>query len=427
MAHNQNNADTPDRGAEEAEEEIFIDCGASPELRRSARTSSRKRASTGGQSSNKPKKRDKKMAQPQGTQEASSPATPLPQQTGGPTGPTPNPFSSLGATPGDPLLAGMQAMLTGMEGRLSMATANLQANVTVKIDGAMAAIGDLRTRVDKQDEKIDGIIDNVTSKIHEEIHRITGKPPVDPLDSGFPRLVAPDGTDSLNPDESSRRYSSSYASALASLPPESIMEPARPAGSKRENDYWIARKALRIRPIKDGDPVRSTKDYLSQILNLDEVTIESLGPFRAERVPFGPKSRQKHEMLVRFGSVEARDIVKGAASNLAGRGSDYGIRLELPNHLKTAMKHLQQISYDIRTKYPDARRNVLYDDASLDLVLDFCLTDGQAWRRLTAAQARERLKKKRTVVGRETLGEAELDDILDGRGRSTGGSGAANE
>ena len=65
--------------------------------------------------------------------------------------------------------------------------------------------------------------------------------------------------------------------------------------------------------------------------------------------------------------------MRSAASSLAGLGSEYGVKLEVPNHLKPAMKALQTVSYDIRQWHPEARRNILFEDESMDLILDFCL------------------------------------------------------
>ena len=117
-------------------------------------------------------------------------------------------------------------------------------------------------------------------------------------------------------------------------------------------------------------------------------------------------------------STETRDAVRGAARNLAGKGPDYGIRLELPNHLKSTMKTLQSVSYDIKKRHPGSRRNVLFDDESMDLVLDICV-DGDSWRRVTSAQAKARSKKtkaRKTAGDRMNLDEAELDRLLEPSG-----------
>ena len=75
------------------------------------------------------------------------------------------------------------------------------------------------------------------------------------------------------------------------------------------------------------------------------------------------------------------------------------------------MKALHSMSYHIKQKHSDARRNVLFDDEAMTLVLDVCLEEGGHWRRITAEQAKSRNKKK---VGdrRLTLDDEELDDLL---------------
>lgn len=75
------------------------------------------------------------------------------------------------------------------------------------------------------------------------------------------------------------------------------------------------------------------------------------------------------------------------------------------------MKALQTLSYDLKQKHRDARSNVLFDDDSLDLVLDFSLGEGQPWRRVTSEQARKRTKKASAATG-SRIDEGELEDIL---------------
>ena len=77
------------------------------------------------------------------------------------------------------------------------------------------------------------------------------------------------------------------------------------------------------------------------------------------------------------------------------------------------MKALQQVSYNIKQKHQNARRNILYEDDSLDLVLDFCLGEGQPWRRLSSGQAKSKAKVvSGKLPGREAVGDDELDLIL---------------
>ena len=177
-------------------------------------------------------------------------------------------------------------------------------------------------------------------------------------------------------------------------------------------DYWACRRALRIRPVGSGEDKEEALKFMRDHLKLDESFLRCVSDLQVERIPYGPKSKIRDEMLIRFRTVEARDVVRGAATNLAGLGPNYGIRLEIANHMKTDMKALQAVSYDIKQRHRDARRNVLFDDDSMELVLDFCLSEGAAWKRLTAGQARSRKRQTRGPTARAGLDEGELDEIL---------------
>ena len=201
---------------------------------------------------------------------------------------------------------------------------------------------------------------------------------------------------SITMDESLTTGSRSYAAAVAGGRQEASRE------DRREVEYWRSRRSLRLRPVADGDEVEVAIKYMSEMLRLDGAFLKMIrGRFTAKRVPFGPKARYKHEILVSFESVEARDVVRSAATNLAGKGPEFGVRLEVPNHLKTAMRSLQTLSHELRQKNPEARRNILYDDESQNLVLDFQLRTAAPWRRVTSSQAMaKRADGRRRRVGR---------------------------
>ena len=138
-----------------------------------------------------------------------------------------------------------------------------------------------------------------------------------------------------------------------------------------ELEYWEARRALRLCPILAGDPIKAVNTFIKEHLRLDEDFLDCLGPISVRRVPAGPAAKMKGEVIVAFQSVEVRDAVRAAARNLAGKSSDFGVRLEIPNRLKSSMKSLQSMAYEIRQKFPQSRTNVLFDDDALELVLDF--------------------------------------------------------
>ena len=107
--------------------------------------------------------------------------------------------------------------------------------------------------------------------------------------------------------------------------------------------------------------------FLSQRLRLGEDVVSDMGDCSLRRIPPSKNSTIKGEVTVEFPSVELRDIVRGAAYNLAGM-PEAGIRLEIPHHLMANFKALNAASYRLKQKYKDCRRNVKFDDEDMDLV-----------------------------------------------------------
>ena len=108
----------------------------------------------------------------------------------------------------------------------------------------------------------------------------------------------------------------------------------------------------------------------------------------------GPGANVTGMVIVVFSSVEIRDSVRRSARELAG-DRDAGVRLEIPYYLKPSLKALESVSYSLKKKFPDVRRNIRFDDENMNLALDFN-TDPEGsgnWRRLTPDQA-TKLRKK---------------------------------
>ena len=162
--------------------------------------------------------------------------------------------------------------------------------------------------------------------------------------------------------------------------------------------------------------MEAVRGYMKEFLKMDPKTIEDIGSFRTQRVPAGPGAKFKNEVVVTYRSVEARDAVKGSARNLAGRGQEFGVRLEIPNRLKTAMNALQSASYAIKQRHPEARRNVLLEDETMDLVLDFCTKEGEPWRRMTSKQAKDRKARSGSAGAKLRVCDDELDRLLNDAG-----------
>ena len=365
------------------EDDVFVDAEEEVTPRRSGR----KRRSTAGNST--PNLASKKPKQSKMPTERSPGARKGQDTTGNKPG-------KQAAPPGvqddqDAFWARMGGLLGEMETRLKRETNDVK-------DQLGQAIGDLGTRVGRTEKRLDEITDEVHQIIDRRLASSMQILPQGPT----PSAVSP----SASPPPKT------YATAVQSHG-LAASKPGRPARS-REDEYWRCRKALRLRPIEGSDGAQAVRDFITNHLKQDEDFLDSLGPFDVQRIPSGPAARIRKEAVVFFASVDARDAVKGAAKNLAGKSSDYGVRLELPNHLKSAMQSIQSVSYQIKKKYPESRRNVLFDDGTMDLVLDFSISEGKNWRRLTSSQARERKKKSSVNPGeRLNVDAAELDGILE--------------
>lgn len=46
---------------------------------------------------------------------------------------------------------------------------------------------------------------------------------------------------------------------------------------KREEDYWMCRRAVRIHPANDGNKMEAVRTYLKDCLKMSESTMSSLG------------------------------------------------------------------------------------------------------------------------------------------------------
>ena len=326
------------------------------------------------------------------------------------------------------MLGGTEARMTtrieGTESRLKAETAVVREALENKLDGEAGTVEDLKKRMAYQENRLSSLEGNIYSMVDE---RIAAKIPTTQESLREPEeieeVVHRAWGSPKRPTYATKASAATSLRPLSSAPaskPLPVLDPAK----RKDEAYWKCRRSVRIRPIEAKDVASGLKSYLRDFLKLSEQSIDALGLERSsvERIPYGPKSKHQKEVVVCFPSTEARDVVKGAARNLANLGPEYGVRLEIPNHMKSAMQALQTVSYDIKQKHPGARRNVLFDDAAQELVLDFSTAEGQPWKRIStrqAKQAKSRRKKGKEESGRD-IRDGELDVILGLQGGTSG-------
>ena len=144
----------------------------------------------------------------------------------------------------------------------------------------------------------------------------------------------------------------------------------------------------------EGEVIRiELQRFLSQKLCLGEDVLADTGECSVRRIPQARGNGAiKNKITVEFPSVDLRNVVRGAAYNLAGQ-PDAGIRLEIAHHLMANFKALSAASFKLKQKYKDCKPNIKYNDEEMDLILDFRTTEMAGWRRLKPAQTKELMKE----------------------------------
>ena len=148
-------------------------------------------------------------------------------------------------------------------------------------------------------------------------------------------------------------------------------------------------------PVKDtgGGLVAAVKDFIEKILEVDTLAVNRLGVEAVSPTQHLPRSKIIDEVLVNFFSVDDRDLVYAHAKNLAKHQGKAGIRLEIPQHLKSEFKLLEGHGNNIRTMYgPTVKRSIRFDDSECSLVLNMKLSADDPWVSVSVEQARETKK-----------------------------------
>ena len=131
-----------------------------------------------------------------------------------------------------------------------------------------------------------------------------------------------------------------------------------------------------------------------------------------------PRNKNKDEYIAVFENKHIRDAVKSAAPNFANRRDEAGMRLHAPAHLQKDFQALMNLSYDLKKKHPDLKRNVKFDEEDGGLFMDLRLrTDGD-WRRVKPSEAAAATKKRQNKT--QSMDVEELESRWEVRMNRTG-------
>ena len=386
----------------ESERPPQADQGASPVLRRSNRK--RKSITTYGNtdmSKNSGSKKKKGASPDPGKSMPKIPRTPQAadgqptQQASGPQGPPPT--TAAAATAGQQATttqsASLEALLLGMEGRLST---KIDATNS-KVDRALTLVGEtnqaletLERRVEDTEGRVADKLTEVEGRIMNEVDKRVKTAVVDQLRAaGFdPDLTAADQSTRLSARENGFSYASAAASHQMSDTGSTLI---RSTIRKKEERYNEARRSLRLWPIPNGD-WQGLEGYLREKLTLPTEFVEGLRGQVELKKPREIRGKKPNEYIVTFENREDRDAVRAAAPSLASFRDDAGMKLHIPDHLQRSFRALMNLAFDLKKKHPGLKRNVKFDDVNLDLYLDVQLKADDEWQRIDPGQAVEATK-----------------------------------
>ena len=150
--------------------------------------------------------------------------------------------------------------------------------------------------------------------------------------------------------------------------------------------YDRCRRSLRIWPIDGPDLTAAVRSFLVDKLGFDEEMVDrDFGSLEARRI-VEPRSKIQKEVVVEFPSAAIRDSIKSSGYRLEGQGA--GLRIEVPNFLKSDFHVLQNLAYKMKLVNKEVKRSVKFEDDTYGLMLDIQLP-GQEWRRVRPEQARQ--------------------------------------
>ena len=164
--------------------------------------------------------------------------------------------------------------------------------------------------------------------------------------------------------------------------------PSKNQETKREAAYHLCRRSLKLWPVDGDDLPDAVRNFISNKLGFADARIRLLGTIEASALP-GKASRDRKEVLATFETREDRDAVKAGGINLAGQ-KDVGMSLHVPGHLMDNLVALNGLAYSIKSRNPDTKRSVKFDDSNMGLYLDICIAG--KWRRIGPEEAKQALK-----------------------------------
>ena len=366
-----------------------------------------------GSSSKKKKSSPKTTTTKSAETAGENPGRPMPKIPRTPQGQAPE--AEKQADPDVNKAGSMESILAGMESRLVKKMDETKRSVQEVLTMAQMnsqAIEALEERVDDNREDVAKALrdmeEKLTRKMQDQVQELVR----DNLKSiGFDTQLSA-GDLSMLPGNVDN--CASYAAAVANGPvgPSTARKTKE---DRREEKFWEARSSLLLWPIESPTEA-ALHGFLRDKLSVDAATIEDLGEVTFKKQAITKKQRDsniRNEYCVTFENKRIRDDIKANAANLANHRDTAGMRLAVPDHLQKEFKLLMSLSYDLKQKHADLKRNIKFDETNLSLFMDVQFKRDGPWRRIRPEQAKDAATRKMSKqTDTQDLDPAELRDLL---------------
>ena len=294
-------------------------------------------------------------------------------------------------------LASLTAMIGGVKEEIGQAESRTAAKIDSKVD-------DLASKLDVRMSKAESDLSRLATELASTREQLAAvKIASEEREKTLPELVEsllkarPDtaGAISVRAGRRHRPLNQLVDSGATQL------EPNR---ATNEENYWRARKTLRVWPIEGDDLKSAVIDFLENKLKCPAGRVAA-SDFEAKRVYSPPDTQAQNQVLVTFTSVSLWDEVKSMSRNLSGSDRRTGVQIEPPDHLKGHYQAFQRLAFQLKRKNPNLRRNVKFYDPEACLIMD--LKVATEWKSVSYEHAKEILKKTRIRTGSFSIEELE--------------------
>ena len=155
-----------------------------------------------------------------------------------------------------------------------------------------------------------------------------------------------------------------------------------------ETRFLESRRSVRLWPVSSrSDLEEAVRHFLVSVLRVPADTANNLPIELVKKQDQMRRSKIHDEVLVRFTTSQARDVVQSYAVNLSEAGGTAGLRLDVPDHLRGLFRLFEVHAAALRDRYGTVKRAIRFDDTEMSLYMDVKLGH-TGWHRISGAEMR---------------------------------------